>query len=71
MERPKAFGEIHTWREIEEATLEIFGDPRLASAWLHKPMIRYAGSSPAQAWETGQQQLVINMVRQAAAGFVF
>ncbi|HGM7926793.1 TPA: hypothetical protein ACKQKD_000512 [Pseudomonas aeruginosa] len=71
MEQPKAFQEMDTWSEIEEATLEIFGDPRLAKAWLHKPMIRYAGSSPAQAWEAGQQQLVIDMVRQAAAGFVF
>ncbi|HHM5822275.1 TPA: hypothetical protein ACRNOS_001624 [Pseudomonas aeruginosa] len=71
MEQPKAFREIGTWSEIEEATLEIFGDPRLARAWLHKPMTRYAGSSAAQAWDAGQQSLVIDMVRQAAAGFVF
>ncbi|WP_430292795.1 hypothetical protein [Pseudomonas sp. B1-22] len=71
MEQPIAFGEITSWREVEEATVEIFGDMRSARAWLGAPMIRFAGLSPAKAWEQGQHELVIEIVRQAAAGFVF
>ena len=71
MEQPIAFREIISWREVEAATVEIFGDMRLARAWLGAPMIRYAGLSPAEVWEQGQHELVIEMVRQAAAGFVF
>lgn len=71
MQQPAAFREITSWSEVEAAAAEIFGDMRLARAWLNKPMIRYGGSTPMQAWENGKSQLVIDMVRQAAAGFVF
>lgn len=65
------YDDISTWAAVEDAVAELFGSRELAQAWLKKPMVRYFGLSAEQGWNSGHEQLVIEMVRQMAAGFVF
>jgi hypothetical protein len=48
--------------------LQVFSDPRLARAWMRRPMPRFGGRTPAWAVRSGDPALLAAVEREAACG---
>lgn len=59
-----------SWTEVEEYACEVFGR-EIALRWINKPLRRFGDASMKQAFHTGQQAEVVELLLQGAYGFVF
>lgn len=59
-------------KDIERLALQVFGNAEKATAWLQKPMKRFAGKSPLEAArEEGNAQIIRDLLHGLDDGYLF